>query len=140
MREFFNKILTRQPPKADDRVRRNFHARLRELEAEVIKEAKANERQEQFDEGSPPTSPVRSPNLKKVDSAPGSLQRKTSMGRGMLGKTHKDLSSEVNRKAGNALSHRQGGGTKSLTPSPDQPGRVSIIRRSTSVSKLPPLD
>jgi hypothetical protein len=40
VREFFSSILTRQPPKADTRSQRNFHARLRELQAEVAKESR----------------------------------------------------------------------------------------------------
>jgi len=40
VRDFFSAILTRQSPKADDRLHHNFQARLRELEAEVVKESR----------------------------------------------------------------------------------------------------
>ena len=46
VRDYFVKVLTRQPPHADDRDRPNFQARLRELEAEIMKEMRSDERKE----------------------------------------------------------------------------------------------
>ena len=52
VREFFEKVLTRQPPKADDRFHHDFRARLRELEAEISRESRQAEQQQQQQQGS----------------------------------------------------------------------------------------
>ena len=46
VRDFFTEILTRQPPKADDRLPLNFQSRLKELELQIKEEIKEKEKQE----------------------------------------------------------------------------------------------
>lgn len=85
--EFFDKILTRSPPKADDKTdyTRSFQLRLRELEAEVQKEiAKEKELDQKRAESRSPSptrqeaieipfsrSPTRSPMRTRSNSVPG---------------------------------------------------------------------
>lgn len=52
VREFFTKLLNRQPPAPSDRTPLNFAARLRELQAEVLKESRAEEKKELKDAAS----------------------------------------------------------------------------------------
>lgn len=151
VRMFFNKILTRQPPKADDRTEnggRNFQLRLRELEAEMLKEMRLSESSSSLklivpedaatDAGSPSKSPMRRSASTANTAEPGSPTSPPAQMRGSksfksLGKTQKELTLDYKARANAALAGRQSAATDSpskgvkLPPvSPTKGGRVAV--------------
>ena len=75
VRDFFNKMLTKRSAKADDRHRVSFAARLRELEAEVLKEQKRHAAESAAEVKAAASIPS---SLPRSSSTPGRLGRSTS--------------------------------------------------------------